>query len=535
MGLLAHSTDTVANSRYRAALMQWSHLPPEATAPGPREARPVFRQLLIGGAAAGTLAAFGHRTAAAVVAGLVLAITVSSALSPRVARFLQSCAAWLERWVGRGLTVVLLSASYLLVVTPLSFLLRSLGSRPLVLHADAGRSTYWERVTRHPRWELHRRQFTYEAPERTGGGWLSRMLGVLGVLGVLMAVDLSLGMRSKDSVDDWMRAVPGQAWIAEFNEEHNAMAMRWQPYVEFRCAPMKGKHINVTENGRRSYMPASSTRPDAVRVFFFGGSTMWGWWDRDDNTIPSIVARLAEERGIPVVPSNYGEPGWATSQEVRLLSELTSTGTVPDLAVFYDGFNEVNVQMSLHLNESHIPPLDYLPELRRWFDRHDDPFDTYRKRSAFFKDVWDPAMTVQPHWGQPVEQPAPPPAAYADVVVKWYTSNIRHAGKLGSAYGFPVVAFWQPWLYSKAALHEDEPKRGELNYLGDVWKAATARVVPPAIDVTDALNGTTERLMEDNIHTNEAGTRLIAERLFRELEPSLREVHARKQAGGPGR
>src|SRR5207237_3377960 len=85
--------------------------------------------------------------------------------------------------------------------------------------------------------------------------------------------------------------------------------------------------------------------PNAIRIFFLGGSTTWGSGVRDDYTIPSFVARLAEDRGWPVQVSNYGESAYSSFQETVLLSELVATGNVPDVVVFYDGVNDLLTQL----------------------------------------------------------------------------------------------------------------------------------------------------------------------------------------------
>ena len=95
--------------------------------------------------------------------------------------------------------------------------------------------------------------------------------------------------------------------------------------------------MNVRRGIRRSYEPAGAQGRDAVKIFFFGGSTMFGMFQRDAHTIPSEFARLAEADGIPVRAINFGRLAYANWQEMLLLEKLVSRGREPDLAVFYDG------------------------------------------------------------------------------------------------------------------------------------------------------------------------------------------------------
>ena len=78
-----------------------------------------------------------------------------------------------------------------------------------------------------------------------------------------------------------------------------------------------------------------------------GGSTMFGSFQRDGHTIPSEFARLAEADGIPVRVVNYGQLAYVNWQEVLLLQQLASGSSRPDLAVFYDGYNDLLSQFAL--------------------------------------------------------------------------------------------------------------------------------------------------------------------------------------------
>ena len=48
----------------------------------------------------------------------------------------------------------------------------------------------------------------------------------------------------------------------------------------------------------------------------FGGSTMWGTGARDACTIPSLLARALQGRGMSLEIINFGETGYVRTQEV---------------------------------------------------------------------------------------------------------------------------------------------------------------------------------------------------------------------------
>src|SRR4029077_8544827 len=104
---------------------------------------------------------------------------------------------------------------------------------------------------------------------------------------------------------------------------------------------------NIYDGVRKSYQ---STAPgQKVSVWFFGASALFGEGQRDDHTIPSEFARLAEADGIPLEVRNFGRPGTAMWQELELFQQVVSTGQKPDRVVFYDGFNDLAWQMNVKL------------------------------------------------------------------------------------------------------------------------------------------------------------------------------------------
>ena len=54
--------------------------------------------------------------------------------------------------------------------------------------------------------------------------------------------------------------------------------------------------FNLADRARKTYT-SEGVGDDATSVYLFGGSTMWGYGQRDLYTIPSQVARLAEDDG----------------------------------------------------------------------------------------------------------------------------------------------------------------------------------------------------------------------------------------------
>jgi hypothetical protein len=69
---------------------------------------------------------------------------------------------------------------------------------------------------------------------------------------------------------------------------------------------------------------------------------LWGTWQRDSMTIPSLVARDVARAGFTDVDvRNYGETGFVFTQEVLQLMLQLRAGERPNVVVFYDGANDL--------------------------------------------------------------------------------------------------------------------------------------------------------------------------------------------------
>jgi lysophospholipase L1-like esterase len=133
-------------------------------------------------------------------------------------------------------------------------------------------------------------------------------------------------------------------WAEQFwlEQQLAAREVSWTPYVYWRMQPYQGDYVNVDERGLRVSLPAPR-QPADLSIHFFGGSTMWGYGGRDPHTIPSEVVWALEAQGISAQASNFGEFGYNSRQDLTLFQSQLALGNIPDVAVFYWGFNDVNL------------------------------------------------------------------------------------------------------------------------------------------------------------------------------------------------
>jgi hypothetical protein len=108
-----------------------------------------------------------------------------------------------------------------------------------------------------------------------------------------------------------------------------------------------GKYVNTddTEMGTwRRTIPgirATCAKTAILRIWVFGGSTVYGIGTPDSATTPSYLSReLDTDPSACVEVSDLGVEGFVRNQEVILLAQQLKAGRRPDIAIFYDGINE---------------------------------------------------------------------------------------------------------------------------------------------------------------------------------------------------
>jgi hypothetical protein len=127
-------------------------------------------------------------------------------------------------------------------------------------------------------------------------------------------------------------------WATTFYKEYKeSFDVEYRDYVVWRRKPYTGETINVGSDGRR--ISTQPGRPVMETVFaFYGGSTMWGDGNRDQDTIPSVFARQNQ-----VIVQNNGEGGYIARQSLAWLVNgyITEKDSGRKVVIFYDGVNDV--------------------------------------------------------------------------------------------------------------------------------------------------------------------------------------------------
>ena len=306
--------------------------------------------------------------------------------------------------------------------------------------------------------------------------WL--MVGITILLLCLLEGGLSLAFFIKDrlSAFDPSAADPrviadtysDPTWVNNYQEEFSrSFVAQWRPYVYWRRKPYHGNHINIDTNGIRLTAlpkPLQQESRTPVKLFMFGGSTMWGTGARDAFTIPSIVAKELQNKGVATEVINFGETGYVSTQEVITLLLQLQKGQLPDLVIFYDGVNDMYSAYQQHVAG--------LPENE--FNRVKDfnlsqPAKFKQRISIVLQDVATKLSTIRfmkgllqkaGIWREaavaanllPLDTLAPKSEALAQDVLATYRGNIEVVKALSEHYHFKYLFYWQPTIFQKVHL-----------------------------------------------------------------------------------
>ncbi len=556
----------------------WLEIPaPPREARQPRWHKFVLR-LLLPLAFAALLWWLGLEIAAVLVVVAVVVLTVIGIVSPALAMRIEHLMARFGVLIGRAIGLVLLTIVNLFVFTPVAFAMWLFRYDALAPGARRDETSFWHGHTGR---SLPKRQFTDERALWSPVGATSprrrpvlRVATVVGVVSLLLIADLAGGWIydevssethgtaavADDTFDPAAQpAFRDSPWVSEVLAEQSSIPSVKDSFLGYRPGAKASTYTNIVDGVRTSYSPSVSGDP--VSVWFFGASALFGDGQRDDHTIPSEFARLAEADGIPVEVRNFGRPGTAMWQELELFQQLISTGQKPDLVVFYDGFNDLAWQMNIQLTTE--PTNIYDPQSGQTTNAGISDTDATAKKVApatapatgtSVSDVlgayWDQSAShhvydaldelfggsdPQPvQFAKGVEQKTTGAGSTTDVTAAAEnTVSIQaRAASLAQAVATSVGAdanfFWQPNVFTKKLLPEEEAYLGMGGYDPGRWNPAIAQVRKllkrtPYVYVGDSLDGATQPVLWDFVHTNEEGARLSAAAVYANLKVKLRD------------
>lgn len=354
---------------------------------------------------------------------------------------------------------------------------------------------------------------------------------------LLVALDTAFGLRPQSSFSGSLDAIPyytSRPWTTRFVADQDGIAsakVDYQPFTVWRRPRYASDTVNVDADGRR-VVPGSRCDDGAFRVFFFGGSTMWGTSAPDEGTIPALFLReVGPRQGNPLCVRNYGESAWVSSQSVIALMTALQRGDIPDLVIFYEGANDLNWTFG---NDTPYRHAEY-DRIAAIFGRAGRGRGQGRRRTV---DVSGLLRALAPNitssidrgrqWGRgPSDRSPEGLERLAGEAIGVYLANQRIVRSLAEEYGFRCRFFWQPYLiYGRKPLAAGEARilDGAASWATSFRlfaAAANARIAAVQADDFTDLSGvfaeTGEQIYTDMVHMTPEGNAIVARAMITAL------------------
>lgn len=483
---------------------------------------PVLVGLTVGLAIALFLYWRGRHVAAMV---LLIAVVVTSLARWFVPGFDRAVGRLLHRVghaVGVVLTWVLLVPVMVVVLTPAWLYLRATRWNPMEPVASQ-RGRWNQRAARAGR-SFTSRLFTAERSVRRPwpsvahgfavGGGVCLLFGLvaLGAYFAVMAQRPSLTADGQIASWDAWRVFGAPPWGEDVQHDVGRVKPVYDPILTWRIQDhYRSRYANVDGGARRSYSPAVRDGQEPLDVWFFGGSALFGYNQREDFTIVSDVAKMAEHDGVPIVARNFGVLAYTNWQEALLMAELLTERSRPDLIVFYDGMNDFSVYQ--RPGASTRPSHNFASEVGALLENQGANLE--------FPVESDDASDAD---GSPRGSPAN--------AVHIYNQGVELSHRLGQAFGVDVATYYQPSIYTRRlpvdprVLRVINDTQENVAYEHERWDRARAGLDPRVIDLGGSLDGVDGTLFYDSVHHGERAAQFIAEAMYTTLGPQLEQLAA---------
>jgi lysophospholipase L1-like esterase len=304
----------------------------------------------------------------------------------------------------------------------------------------------------------------------------------------------------------------------------------WQPYVHYRLDSVNLKFSKTNKNGvRRTLNLNLKDATKAYKIYCFGGSTMFGFGARDQFTIPSELSKIIHSQypNINIEIVNYGVQGYTRSMENIQYMNLILEENKPDLAIFYDGANEV---LSAFQNNKAGLPTNAINRKNEFRITQN-----YTKRIKFIYQYSHTKRFVTGlhnsiFKGSKYPKPSLKPDELALKIASSYKNKVEMLDLINANTTTKIVNFLQPNLYSKSNYSKAEVGlENDSNYYKNLFNISYNLIINDSLfsskhnfhDISDAFNTEKETIYVDFCHTGEYGNKIIAKRIFDRIKSDL--------------
>lgn len=309
-----------------------------------------------------------------------------------------------------------------------------------------------------------------------------------------------------DSSQPVPSAQAGRRWYPAYREDiawlfDEKVALR--PFEVYRLHDASTRTVSIRGGDRVSWEPPTCRCP-TVTLWWYGGAAAFGLEQRDEHTIVSELSRRAARDGLALHVVNRAIPGqlhWRTA--LRFAWDLIHE-PAPDLAVFYEGPEEVEGARALSAKGLGDDRGPYEPFVDGVYDQVMDVPDV----------PLDPPASVS----VPPTSPPLDPAAIGRLATARYERSLGLSDDAARHHAVPVRYVWAPSRFAHGPTAPTDHDRAVE------FAAAEGELPDRVLDLTHALDGETRPVFVGDATHNELGARLIAAALYRQLGPQIRRL-----------
>ena len=303
-----------------------------------------------------------------------------------------------------------------------------------------------------------------------------------------------------------------------------------------------GLYVNEDQqSGRKTWNPEVPPGQALPKIFFFGGSSGWGFGVRDNFTIPSYLSRRLNTPRSQFQVFNYSVPGYVFMQGIINLTLMLKEGQSPQYVIFYDGFNEIYAAHQ-HGTAGTVHNLFMdRQRMKRESLRYRDLIwnglrESVRKYSMIYKAIVSMVITIdKDKMFQEIAQNYNDNQlrSLARDIVDDYKKSLNLVDHLSTTYNFKYICFWQPSMLTENKLFDKEANIDPW-LKNEVFKKLYAYTneylqkekIPHFYILTDVLEKRTEPVYIDAAHISEKGNEILSGVIYQYVQKEFYSTNA---------
>ena len=303
----------------------------------------------------------------------------------------------------------------------------------------------------------------------------------------------------------------------------------YSPYIIWEDEEIHTETLNIDSNNNRKTCfsekcsASNQIGKEKKKVFLFGGGYMLGYGVDDCNTIPSLLSQIISENNNPnfYCIVNFGASGYTSTQElIKLIVEIQN-GNIPDVVIFYDGLNDIEIG-------AYRPGI---PGYHMGYRRISNKFSNSGLGNVLFNSniaklySYIHERFIRRDSGIDIFEINKKNAQLLNI----YKKNIEILSALAFQYNFKYYAFWQPSLLaskkSKTAYEKLQPEfAGNFN---EIQKNAYKIILEMDfsdlnfVNLNNIFDHNVNDIFIDYLYLGPKGNKLVAETIYETIKTDL--------------